>query len=182
LMAGTRVSEDVNQDLYNNSLVVDIWGEEVVKDFYESWAEIREVMYDGPQSFYQVNNFGDLSGFKDAFMRNGKLAFDAGVKILCGTDSAAYPSLWPGESLVRELELLVMTGVPEVDAIKACTYNGAEFMRGEDRFGSIQAGLEADIVLVKGEPWNDISSVRNIEAVFLKGKKVDRKKLLTSWH
>ncbi|MEH6592910.1 MAG: hypothetical protein V7746_21760 [Halioglobus sp.] len=55
-------------------------------------------------------------------------------------------------------------------------------MRGEDRFGSVQVGLEADLMLVKGQPWKNISDTRNIEYVFLKGKQVDREKLLTSWH
>ena len=55
-------------------------------------------------------------------------------------------------------------------------------MRGEDRFGSVQVEMEADLILVKGQPWKEISDIRNIEHVFLKGKQVDRQKLLTSWH
>jgi len=181
LMSGTRISEDTNQALYSNPLVLDIWGKEVIEDFYASWAEIREVMYDGPDSFYQRNNFGDLSGFKDAFLKNGKVAYDAGVTILCGTDSPAYPSLWAGESLHREMELMVEAGISPVDAIKFCTYNGARFMRREEQFGSLQVGMEADLMLVKGQPWKRISDTRNIEHIFLKGQHVDRKLLLQSW-
>ena len=182
LMATKQFTGDRANSFYKNPLVVDIWGEEAVKDFYASWSTIREVMYDGPESFYQRNNFGDLSGFKDAFLKNGKLAYDAGVTIMCGTDSPAYPSLWAGESLQRELELMVEAGIAPLDAIKFCTHNGAKLMRGEDRFGSVQVGLEADLMLVNGQPWKNISDTRNIEYIFLKGKQVDREKLLTSWH
>jgi imidazolonepropionase-like amidohydrolase len=182
LMATKRFSGDRAKSFYTNPLVVDIWGEEAVKDFYASWSTIRETMYDGPESFYQVNNFGDLAGFKDAFLKNGKLAYDAGVTIMCGTDSPAYPSLWAGESLQRELELLVEAGIPPLDAIKSCTYNGAKLMRGEDRFGSVQVGMEADLLVVEGQPWKTISDTRNVEYIFLKGQQVDREKLLTSWH
>ena len=182
LMATKQFSGDRADGYYSNPFVVDIWGEEVVKDFYASWPTIREVMYDGPESFYQRNNFGDLSGFKDAFLRNGKLAYDAGVTILCGTDSPAYPSLWAGEALQREMELMVKAGIAPLDVIKFCTSNGAKMMRGEDRYGSVKVGMEADLLVVKGQPWENISDTRNIEHVFLKGKQVDREKLLTSWH
>ena len=181
LMANVRIKEEGPESLYSNSLVVDIWGKEVVADFYESWPTIREDLYDGPESFYQVMGFGDLSGFRDAFLKNGKMAHDAGVMIVGGTDSPAYPSLWAGESMHRELELMAMAGIPPLEAIKACTHNGARLMKGEKRYGSVKEGMEADLMLVKGEPWKNVSDTRNIHSVFLKGKLVDRSKLLNSW-
>ena len=45
---------------------------------------MRENLYEGPDSFYQVYNFGDLSGFRDAFLKNIKGAYDAGVLIAGG--------------------------------------------------------------------------------------------------
>ena len=104
-----------------------------------------------------------------------------GKMMIGGTDSPAYPTLWAGESMHRELELMVMAGISPLDAIKSCTYNGAKIMRGEARYGSPQTGMEADLMLVKGRPWKNISDTRNIQQVFLKGKLVDRDKLLQSW-
>ena len=43
-------------------------------------------------------------------------------------------------------------------------------------------GLVADIVLVEGKPWEDISDTRNIRHVIVRGGLLDREKLLTSWH
>jgi imidazolonepropionase-like amidohydrolase len=54
-------------------------------------------------------------------------------------------------------------------------------LQREEVFGSLQVGLSADIVLVKGKPWKNISDSRNIQHTFLRGQLLDRGKLLTSW-
>ena len=181
-MSGLRVKEDGDkQSLFKNSLVADIWGEEVVKDFYDSYPDVRESLYEGPESFYQQYNFGDLSKFRDAFLVNIKNAHDAGVLVAGGSDSPLYPSLGVGETMHRELELFVMAGITPIEAIMMCSYNGAKILKKEDEFGSLQAGISADILIVKGKPWENISDTRNIEQIFVRGQLLDRKKLLTSW-
>ena len=182
-MSGLRVKEDGDkQSFFENPLIMDIWGRQVVEDFYASYPEVRENMYEGPHSFYQVFNFGDLSTFRDVFLTNIKNAHDAGVLVACGTDSPAYPSLWSGETMHREMELMVMAGISPIDTIQLCTYNGARILQDEDEYGSLQEGLVADIVLVEGKPWEDISDTRNIRHVLVRGGLLDREKLLTSWH
>jgi imidazolonepropionase-like amidohydrolase len=181
-MSGLRVKEDGDkQSLFKNSLVADIWGEEVVKDFYDSYADVRESLYEGPESFYQQYNFGDLSKFRASFLVNIKNAYDAGVIVAGGSDSPLYPSLWVGETMHRELELFVMAGITPIEAIMMCSYNGAKILKKEDQFGSLQPGISADILIVKGKPWENISDTRNIEKVFVRGQLLDREKLLTSW-
>ena len=74
----------------------------------------------------------------------------------------------------RELELLVMAGIPAIDAIKICTYNASKILRRENQFGSLQEGLSADILIVEGNPDENIDDSRNVRHVFLRGKQVDR--------
>jgi imidazolonepropionase-like amidohydrolase len=180
-MAGARVAdENGNRLMFNEPLIVDIWGADVVEDFYKVYPQIRENYYEGPESFYQTSNFGDLSKFRGTAMYNVKAAYDAGMLIAGGTDDI-YASLWPGESMHREMELLVMAGIPAIDAIKICTYNAAKILRRDDKFGSIQPNMSADLLIVKGKPWENISDSRNVEHVFVQGKLLDRQKLLTSW-
>jgi imidazolonepropionase-like amidohydrolase len=176
-MSGLRVKEDTEQSFFDNPLIMDIWGKEVVEDFYASYPQVRHDLYEGPESFYQVYNFGDLSGFRDAFLTNIKNAWDAGVLVAGGTDTPAYPSLWSGETMHRELELFVMAGLSPVDAIKGCTYNAAKILRDEDEYGSIQEGLSADILIVEGNPAENISDSRNVRHVFLQGKQINRQSL-----
>ena len=176
-LAGARVKDENGQKLMlTEPLIVDIWGSDVVEEFYRVYPQIREEYYEGPDSFYQQSNFGDLSKFRDTAMRNIKTAYDVGMLIGCGTDDI-YASLWPGESTHREMELLVMAGIPPIDAIKMCSSNAAKILRRHKEFGSLQAGLSADIVLVEGNPAENISESRNVRLVFLRGKRVDRDSL-----
>jgi imidazolonepropionase-like amidohydrolase len=176
-LAGARVKDEKGAKLMlKEPLILDIWGNEAVSEFYTVYPQIRREYYEGPNSFYQKSNFGDLSGFRDTMLHNIKASYDAGVLIAGGTDDI-YASLWPGESMHRELQLLVMAGIPELEAIKICTHNGAKVLLREKEFGSLQKGMSADILLVEGNPAKNISDSRNVKHVFLQGKQVDRKSL-----
>jgi imidazolonepropionase-like amidohydrolase len=176
-MGGMRVKDEKGQRLMlKEPLIVDIWGEDEVNDFYDVYPQIRAGYYEGPESFYQSNNFGDLSKFREVMLANIKASFDAGVVVACGTDDI-YASMWPGESTHREMELYVMAGVSNLQAIKACTYNAAKVLRRDKEFGSLQVGLSADVLLVEGDPSKNIDDTRNVQHVFMGGKQVDRDSL-----
>ena len=176
-MGGMRVKDENGQRLMlKEPLIVDIWGNDEVSHFYDVYPKIRANYYEGPESFYQLNNFGDLGTFRKTMLTNIKASFDAGVVVACGTDDV-YASMWPGESTHREMELYVKAGVPNLDAIKACTHNAAKVLRREKEFGSLQVGMSADLVLVEGDPSKDIDDTRNVQHVFMRGKQVDRDSL-----
>ncbi|MCP4903129.1 MAG: amidohydrolase family protein [bacterium] len=176
-LSGLRVADEQGQRLQlQEPLIVDIWGREVVEDFYNKYPQLRENLWEGPHSFYQQMGFGKMTRFRANFLTNIKGSHDAGVLIAGGSDDS-FPSLWPGESMHRELELLVMAGISPIDAIKICTHNGSRILGREDKFGSLQAGLSADILIVKGNPAENISDTRNVREVFLRGKRIDRDSL-----
>jgi imidazolonepropionase-like amidohydrolase len=77
----------------------------------------------------------------------------------------------------REMELLVMAGIPAIDAIKICSYNAAKILQKDDEFGSLQVGLSADMLIVEGNPAKNISDSRNVRHVFSQGRQVDRESL-----
>lgn len=176
-MSAQRVKDEGGKKLMlSNPLIVDVWGRKDVAEFYAVYPQIRQNYYDGPKAFYQQNGFGDLARFRAAFLKNVKSGFDAGV-LLAGGSDCVYPSLWDGEVMHRELELFVMAGVPPVQAIKCCTYNGAKILRREKEFGSLQEGLSADLLIVEGNPAKNISDTRNVKQVFLRGRQLDRDSL-----
>jgi imidazolonepropionase-like amidohydrolase len=98
------------------------------------------------------------------------------VAILAGTD-APNPGTTYGASLHMELELLVNTGLSPLDALKAATSVPAEKFNLRDR-GRIKPGYIADLVLVNGDPSQDIRATRNIVSVWRNGEKVNREKYL----
>jgi imidazolonepropionase-like amidohydrolase len=176
-LSGLRVADERGQRLQlKEPLIVDIWGKEAVEDFYEKYPLLRQNLWEGPQSFYQQMGFGKMTRFRANFLTNIKGSYDAGVLIAGGSDDS-FPSLWPGESMHRELELLVMAGIPPIDAIRICTHNGSRILQREDKFGSLQVGMSADILIVEGNPAKNISDTRNVRHVFLRGKKIDRDSL-----
>ena len=96
----------------------------------------------------------------------------AGVPILAGTD-APNPGTAHGASMHRELELLVKAGLTPIEALRAATSVPARTFLLEDR-GRIAPGLRADLVLVNGDPTNDILATRNIAAVWKRGMEIHR--------
>jgi imidazolonepropionase-like amidohydrolase len=96
----------------------------------------------------------------------------AGVTILAGTDPPNGTVLH-GVSLHRELELLVQGGMTPAQALTAATRNPAAAFHLRAR-GSIAVGKRADLVLVQGNPANDITATRDILRVWRSGVTVPR--------
>lgn len=95
----------------------------------------------------------------------------AGVPLLAGSDSGAFNSfIYPGASLQDELGLLVQAGLTPVQALRAATINGAQFMGVAGRSGSITPGKDADLVLLTANPLADIANIKKIDAVVSRGK------------
>jgi imidazolonepropionase-like amidohydrolase len=74
----------------------------------------------------------------------------------------------------------VEAGFPPVEAIRIATLNGAIFEGKEKTIGSIEAGKNADLVVMKGDPSQHIADIENTEIVFKDGVGYDSAKLLQS--
>ncbi len=91
----------------------------------------------------------------------------AGVPILAGTD-AANPGTVHGVSLHHELRLLVQAGLEPKAALAAATSRAADAFGLSDR-GRIRAGLRADLLLVEGDPTENIEAVSRIRGIWKAG-------------
>jgi len=95
-------------------------------------------------------------------------AAEAGVKLLIGSDSMPV-----GEIGILEMEQFVISGVSEMDTLIAATRNAADVMGLLDVLGTVEAGKLADLVVVDGNPLDNISNIRNVKMVFKDGIEVD---------
>lgn len=111
----------------------------------------------------------DLAGAE----QNVRRFRDAGILFAAGTD-AVYPGDFQGEGLHRELELLVESGLTPLEAISTATRNAAAVLGALDRWGTLEAGKRADLVLVDGRPDVTIHDTHRVYAVFKDGQQVDR--------
>jgi Amidohydrolase family len=87
----------------------------------------------------------------------------AGIQIVSGTDDFA------GFAFQRELELYVKAGIPANEVLRIATWNGATYARVLADRGSIDRGKRADLILIDGDPTQDISSIRNVALVLQDG-------------
>ena len=114
-----------------------------------------------------------------AFYRHGlkitKLAFEAGVPIMAGTD-ASDTAIVPGYSLHRELGLLAQAGLTPMEVLKTATTVPARYLKRSD-LGGIAPGKRADLVLLSRNPLVDVANTSSIEEVILAGRRFDRAQL-----
>ena len=101
----------------------------------------------------------------DAFRR----AIERGVKIAFGTDSAVSPH---GRN-AEEFELMVQHGMTPAQALRAATASAADLLGLADEVGTLEAGKEADIVAVAGDPLRDVAAMKIVRLV-MKGGTVVR--------
>ena len=125
-----------------------------------------------------LENFVFRDNIKYTLMQELTRRFqDAGIPQLLGTD-APGPALFPGKSAHRELRELVKAGLTNLDALEIATRNAGDFsaanLRRSEQFGRVAPGYRADLLLVDGNPLEDIRSVENISGVMVRGRWLDR--------
>ncbi len=93
-------------------------------------------------------------------------AYKAGVPIVFGTDSGVSAH---GDN-AQEFALMVEGGMPPMVAIQSATSVAAKFLRIDDTHGTLEAGKQADIVGVPGDPLHDIAVMERVSFVMKAGK------------
>ena len=111
-----------------------------------------------------------------------KTLYESGGKnlLIVGTDEPVYTSLLPGFAYHRELLSMTYAGLAPAAVLKAATINGAKALGVEHKLGSIETGKLADLVVVSGNPVEDIKAARNVRFVIKGGVKYNPAALLQS--
>lgn len=138
----------------------------------ESTDELFEEMRKRGTIFVPTLAVFDFEGSKADVERQQarvKRAFDMGVRLAAGGDTGTFPH---GEG-VRELELMIQSGIPVVDVLEACTVGGWEAC-GKDlcgyRFGFFEEGARADIIAIDTDPREDEKALRKVNFVMKDGE------------
>ncbi len=135
-----------------------------------SFAAIADHVPVGQQREWRTNSMDvtaeNVAKYRESYRRLLEftaLMHRAGVPMVAGTDEIA------GFTLHRELELYVKAGMPAAEALRIATWNGATYCGVDDRLGSIERGKQADLILVEGDPTQNISDIRRISFVLKEG-------------
>ena len=99
---------------------------------------------------------------------------------MTGADPTGYGGVVPGYADERNLELLVEAGFTPLEAIRIATQNGATYLGVQADRGTVAAGKAADLVVLDGNPAQDIRAVEHVDTVFKDGLGYDPAKLRES--
>ncbi len=105
-----------------------------------------------------------------------KKLHDAGVPIIMSSDSPQVFNV-PGFSIHNEIKSMHEAGMSQTEILKSGSINVAKYFEREGEFGEVKAGASADFVLVQGNPLEDLSSLKAVEGVMLRGKWIPKAKL-----
>jgi hypothetical protein len=134
------------------------------------WEERRE-RYTGMQLMDDLHR---------TMLRTTRAFFFAGGQdlITLGTDKPAWGDYLPGFAAHREIAAMVSAGIPEAAALRIATINGANAINRGNLLGSIEVGKLADLLVVRGNPLEDITHTRNVDVVMKSGRLYDPRRLL----
>jgi imidazolonepropionase-like amidohydrolase/ABC-type multidrug transport system permease subunit len=108
--------------------------------------------------------------------RNLLKAWHAGVLLITGSDAGNFLVVH-GPTVQHEIELWVAAGIPPTVALQAATLNAAKLLRADKRIGTIEKGKEATMLIVDGNPLQDVRALSSVSVVLLKGERVNRNTL-----
>lgn len=133
-----------------------------VRDGYLNWVE---------NNLTSNANYNPENAELEAEWRQKILAemYEQDVKILMGTDAPQLFSV-PGFSIHRELPYMSEAGMTRLDIIRSGTQMVGKYFSNEDTFGLIEEGQRADLILLEGNPLEDLSYLKDHSGVMVQGR------------
>ena len=112
----------------------------------------------------------------DARMDHFARMRDAGVVMAAGSDSAW--SYYPMGDYQTDIEAHAMAGMSNMEAIVSATRDAARSCCIDSLVGTLDPGMQADVLVVNGNPLDDLADLRQVADVFLAGARIDRQNLI----
>lgn len=184
-----RMSDARMQELVDKTVAAGVWNDPtlvIAKFLFD--AEGRNVAAARPEMALvhpdlrrEVVNSASLGTIFSADSRRAmeesfprQLAFvrrlnDAGAKLLIGTDTIV-PAYVPGFGVLDEMKLFSQAGLRGYDILRAATINAAESLGVSDRMGQIAVGMQGDMILVAGNPLENLATLERPKGILLRGE------------
>ena len=120
----------------------------------------------------QQAELDDFRRNSDARMDHFARMRDAGVVMAAGSDSAW--SYYPMGDYQTDIEAHAMAGMSNMEAIVSATRDAARSCCVDSLVGTLEPGKQADVLVVNGNPLDDLAALRQVADVFLAGRRIDR--------
>ena len=187
------VDESKMEELLNITIEHQVWNVPT-QCLAERWAgpvTADELLSDAEMAFMSPETLQQWADSKNNMMSNQsydpekaqrwidlrrkiiKALYDAGAGVLLGSDAPQVFNV-PGFALQHEIEMYVAAGLTPYQALITGTVNPAKYFNLESERGMVKEGFQADLVLVQGNPLDDISNLRNRAGVMIRGQWLSR--------
>lgn len=130
---------------------------EIEQESYQFWSSQPADMHQDLDDFYS---------------RAVKIFHEEGVTLVAGTDAGIFTNL-PGQSLIRELGFYVDAGLTPFEALETCTRNAASALGMQNEVGQVKQGYVADLIVLNGNPVEDIQHLQSLSGVVANGRWFD---------
>jgi imidazolonepropionase-like amidohydrolase len=139
------------------------------------WSFIAKNLYQKIPPQAQTKILDDFEKFQRPFT---KVFHDMGGQLMTGTDTL-LPRLVPGFALHRELQELVDVGLTPYEALRTSTTIPYEYLGESREAGTIEVGKRPDLILVDGNPLEDVSAASRIAGVLMRGRWIGKEDIDT---
>ncbi len=157
-----------NMDLLKRSLVQQVASQTLLQGTIQAFAS-----KDGEEIRNSLGKYPIDMGIAGD---NLKRAQQHGVSLVTGSDAGNFLVIH-GPTVQHEMQLWVQAGISPAVALQAATFNAAKLLRAENRIGAIHPGNDADLLVVDGNPLQDITATERISIVVFKGERIERTEL-----
>jgi hypothetical protein len=137
-------------------------------------ADFRRGFYNGGLPGMKDHG-AEYSASFDNMMKMLKLLHTGGITVLPGTDD------FPGFALHREIELHSAAGIPNADVLRNATLISAKVAGRDKELGTVEVGKTANLILIDGDPLQNISDIRKVELTIKNGNLYEPKALYASY-
>lgn len=128
-----------------------------------NWVNTKKSVIEGPN--YDAGRALEFNEIRRDIINR---LYKARANILLGSDAPQVFNV-PGFSIQREMDAMVRAGMSNFDVLYSGTVNPAKFFKAEGKYGSIQVGADADLILLEANPLDDISNMRKQKGVMVRG-------------
>ena len=139
----------------------------IVRTIYWTLRDKRE--REGPSPGLDAD-IEEAKGTWESQLENSRLLIKAGVKMVAGGDTGW--GHFPFGDFAYEIEALHLAGLTPMQAILSATRDAAASLGMGELVGTLEPGKEADVLVVEGNPLDDLSSLFKVQAVFKAGELV----------
>jgi imidazolonepropionase-like amidohydrolase len=144
--------------------------------YYDQWKQVEW----GPSKNRYLKNIGVKQAPRMRenyeFLKKLTLALHrGGVPLMTGSDYGGPGFLLPGFDVPEEMKILFQVGLTPQEVLRTATWTPATFLG--DEAGAVRKGARADLVLLDGNPLQDIGNVKKIAGVMVRGKWLPKSEL-----